>query len=276
MKTRQRGAAVIVAMLIVALAATVAAYALQRQHVAVSTLEAGRDHEQARWLLRGGAHWARAILSEDFRANKLDHGGELWASGLPPTEVEHGSLSGEIRDAQGLFNLANLTREGKPSEPDIAALKRLLGLFGLRADLAEAIAAAQPMVQVEELYRVRGFDEQAGAKLARVVTLLPRRTQVNVNTAPAEVLVAIVDGLTLAEALVLAHDRKAAPIRDAGDFLSRLPRRELAQGAEAITVQSRYFVVQGRAKVGRAQARIETLLQRDSASLPVIVWQRLS
>ena len=158
MKRREQGAAVIVAMLIVALAATAAAFALERQHVAVTIVETGRDHEQARWLLRGGAHWARAILSEDARSTKVDHGGELWASGLPPTEVEHGSLSGEIRDAQGLFNLANLVRDGKPSESDLAAFKRLLALASLRAELGDAIAAAQPMTDVAELYRVPGYD----------------------------------------------------------------------------------------------------------------------
>lgn len=276
MRRRERGVAVVVAMLIVAVAATAAAFALQRQGTAVAMLEAGRDHEQARWLLRGGAHWARAILAEDFRSNRVDHGGELWASGLPPTDVEQGSLAGEIRDAQGLFNLGNLSRDGKPSEADLAALARLLGLLGLRAELAEAIAAAQPMAQVEELHRVRGLDERAVAKLARVVTVLPRRTQVNVNTAPAEVLAAIVEGLTLPEALVLTHERKAAPFRDAGDFVSRLPRRELAAASEAIGTQTRFFFVHGRAKVGRAQARVEALLQRDGAALPVIVWQRLS
>ena len=275
MKKRERGFAVLIAMLVVALAATVAAYMVQRQDVALRSVEAARDHEQARWLLRGAAHWARAILAEDARANRIDHPGELWASGLPPTEVERGTLSGEIRDAQGLFNLANLARDGKPSEPDVAALRRLMQLLGLRPELADAVARAQPMGDLGELYGVRGIDPQAAAKLTPFVTLLPQRTSVNINTAPPEVLAALVDGLTLAEALVLAQERKGAPLRDTAELRSRLPRRELAPNADALAVQSAYFVVQGSAKIGHAQARVEALVQREGTGLPRILWQRI-
>lgn len=272
----QRGTVVILAMLIVALAATAAGFALQRQDVSLRSLEAARDHEQARWILRGGAHWARSILFEDARSSVLDHHGELWASGLPPTEIEQGTLAGEIRDHQALFNLANLTRDGAPSERDLAALKRLLQALGLRDELADAIAASQPMSEIGELYRVRGCDDAVVARLRQFITVLPRRTPVNVNTAPPEVLAAIVDGLTLAEALVLAQGRKAAPIRDAADFRARLPRAELSASAGDLSVHSRFFVVEGRAKVGRADVRMQALLQRDGAGLPTIVWQRVS
>src|SRR5271154_6388696 len=101
----QRGAVVIVAMLIVAIAATAASLLLQQQDASVRQLEAARDYEQARWLLDGGTKWARVILRADARSSTIDHGGELWATGLPPTQIEQGTLSGEIRDLQGLFNL---------------------------------------------------------------------------------------------------------------------------------------------------------------------------
>ena len=74
---------------------------------------------------------ARSILAEDARAGTSDHRRELWASGLPPTDVQLGSLAGEIRDEQGLFNLNNLLRGGKPDPLQIGALGRLLGAIGL-------------------------------------------------------------------------------------------------------------------------------------------------
>jgi len=273
---RQRGTVVILAMLIVTLAATAAGFALQRQELSIRSLEAARDYEQARWILKGGANWARFILAEDARSSVVDHAGELWATGLPPTEIEHGTLAGDIGDQQGLFNLANLIRDGEPSARDIAALKRMLQAIGLRAELADAIAASQPIFEIGELYRVRGCDDAVVARLRQFATVLPRRTQVNVNTALPEVLVAIVDGLTLAEALVLANGRKAAPIRDAGDFRARLPRPELSVSGEDISVQSRFFLVQGRAEIGKAHVRMQALLQREGPALPIIVWQRMS
>jgi general secretion pathway protein K len=303
-RRRQRGVVVIVALLIVALAASTAAYMLQQQDVAARQLEAARDYEQARWVLRGGTHWARAVLAEDARNSGVDHGRELWASGLPATDIEQGRISGAIHDQQGLFNLNNLARDGKSSERDIAALKRLLAMLALRTDLAEAIAdwidadstpnprgaedadylrlpapyraANRPITALDDLLRVRGADEAVLARLRPFVTALPQRTQVNVNLAPPEVLAAVVEGLSLAEAQVLASNRSAAPFRDRDEFRARLPRQDLEARNDEISVNSQFFVVEGRAQVGKADLRIRALLQRNGAGLPAIVWQRLS
>jgi general secretion pathway protein K len=227
-------------------------------------------------VLVGGAHWARAILAEDARSGSIDHAAELWTTGLAPTSVEHGTLEGEIRDAQGLFNLANLRRDGKPSEPDVAAFKRLLAAIGLRAALADAIAAAQPMRELSELRSVPGCDPPTIRRLREVATLLPQRTAVNVNTARAEVLSATIEGLGLAEALVLAQGLKASPARSVADLRARLPRPDLPLEEEALAVRSRFFLVDGRARFGSADVRMQALLQREGTALPAIVWQRAS
>jgi general secretion pathway protein K len=295
---------VIVALLIVALAASTAAYMLQQQDIAARQLEAARDYEQARWVLRGGTHWARAILAEDARNSGMDHGRELWASGLPATDIEQGRISGAIQDQQGLFNLNNLARDGKSSERDIAALKRMLAMLALRPDLAEAIAdwidadstpnprgaedadymrlpapyraANRPITALDDLLRVRGVDEAVLARLRPFVTALPGRTPVNVNLAPPEVLAGVIEGLSLPEAQVLAGNRSAAPFRDRDEFRARLPRRDLAARDDEISVDSQFFLVEGRAQVGKADLRIRALLQRNGTRLPAIVWQRLS
>jgi len=302
--TRQRGAVLLVALLIVALAAAAASALLLQQDLAVRRLETSRDFEQAQWVLKGGVQWARSILAQDARTSNVDHAGELWATGLPATEMEQGTVSGDIIDQQGLFNLNNLVLEGKPSAADIAILLRLLRAIDLHAELADAIVdwidadgeprapggaedgyylrlpvpyrtANRPMAEIGDLLRVRGFDEAAVERLRRVATVLPRRTSVNVNLAPPEVLVALVNGLTLAEALVLTRARSTAPIRDMKDFRESLPRRDLQVADDSVAVESQYFLVQGRARTGKADVRMEALLQRDKGSLPVVVWQRM-
>jgi general secretion pathway protein K len=296
---------IVVAMLIVALATGAAAVLLQQQDLAIRQLESARDYEQARWVLRGSAQWARTILLQDGRANRSDHRGELWATVLPPTQIEQGTLAGQIRDQQGLFNLNNLAIDGKASAPDVAVLRRLLGAIGLREDLADALAdwidadnevtgtagaedayyirlpvpyrtANRPLSQIDELVRVRGFDEASLAKLRQFSTALPTRTAVNVNLAPPEVLVAIVEGLQLTEALVLAHGIRAAPLTDRNAFRARLPRRDLIVAEGNITVESIFFLAEGRAQVGKANVRMETLIHRVAPNvLPSIVWQRM-
>jgi general secretion pathway protein K len=269
---RQQGSAVILALLIAAAAAAAASLALARQDASVRRLEAGRDHAQALWMLRSGAHWARAVLAEDARVDAVDHAGELWAGGLAPTDVEGGTIAGEIRDAQGLFNLANLVAKGEPSEPDVAALARLLAALRLPPALAPAIAAAQPMRDASELARVRGCDEATVARLLEVVTLLPRRTALNVNTARPEALVAAVEGLTLAEALVLARDLKASPVRSLAELQSRF---RFSPGI-SLGVKSDFFIVEGQARVGVAEARLEALYERKGSALPALVRQKTS
>ena len=301
---RQRGAAIIVAMLIMALASAAAIAALQQQDLALRQLTTARDYEQATWVLKGGAHWARSILYQDGRISAIDHGGELWASGLPRTDIEQGTVSGEITDQQGLFNVNNLALEERASARDIEMFRRLLEAIGLKPDLAQAIAdwidadeealpvagaeddyylrlpspyraANQPVVELSELLRVRGMDEASLARLRGFTTALPRRTPVNVNLAPPELLLVMVPGLTPEESRALASTRVQAPFRSLEEFEKRLPRRGLKWIEGTLSVGSSYFAVRGRATVGKADVRMEALLQRERGAMPVVLWQRM-
>src|SRR5262245_35230098 len=276
----QRGAAVIIAMLVLALAVAAAAAMLESQDLQARALQSQRDYEQARWMLRGGMHWARSILADDARFTKVDHLRELWASGLPPTEVQIGSLAGEIRDEQALFNLNNVVRGGKQHPPSIDALRRLLAAIGLSPALADtiarAIAATGPLADIGELSGLPGLNVQALARLQRYATVLPRGpTTVNVNTAPAEVLAALVEGLQVSNAQALARRLAVQPLGNAGAFQAQLPPG-LKVDANDISVTSDFFVVSGRAKVGGADLRMQALLQRVGTALPNILWQRTS
>lgn len=300
----QRGAAIIVAMLIVAMAAAAATSLLQQQDLALRQLTTSRDYEQATWILKGGAQWARSLLLADARGSKVDHAGELWASGLPSTEIEQGTVDGQISDQQGLFNVNNLVLDGKASARDLAVFRRLLQAIGLESGIAEAVAdwidadsealekagaedeyylrlavpyraANQPVSEIGELLRVRGVDEQVLAQLRRFTTALPRRTPVNVNLAPPEVLVAAVAGLTLAEAQALAGSRAGSPFANLEEFRKRLPKRAFQWEEGELSVDSQFFLVQGRATVGRADVRMEALLQREQTAMPTILWQRM-
>jgi general secretion pathway protein K len=275
----QRGTALIMALLVLAIAAAAAAAMVESQDLQQRVLQAERDYEQARWMLRGGMHWARSILAEDARSGSEDHRRELWASGLPPTDVQLGSLAGEIRDEQALFNLNNLMRGGNISPSHVAALRRLLAALGRRPELADAIAAAmdasRPLADIAELAGMRAMDPDTLARLQRYATALPRPTPVNVNTAPPEVLVAVVEGLTLPEAQAISGRLASEPVRRREEFQARL-REGLSFNLEDVSVGSQFFLVHGRAKVGGTDLRMQALLQRGGTALPAIVWQRAS
>lgn len=141
MNGRERGAALLMAMAIMAFAAVAAAAML----VALSTWsrQAGlaADHLQAQQLVSAGGDWARVILFDDRNASgDVDYGGEPWALRLPPISFENGELTGHIEDQQGLFNLNNLIRGGKVDVAQYQRFQRLLNILDLPVQLAGALA----------------------------------------------------------------------------------------------------------------------------------------
>ncbi|HWA37956.1 MAG TPA: general secretion pathway protein GspK [Burkholderiales bacterium] len=274
-RDRQGGAVLLVALMVVAIATSLAAFAVQRQDTAVRQLETTRDYQQARWLVVGGVHWARTVLAEDARLGRTDHAREPWAIALQATEIEQATLTGALSDEQGLFNLANLSQDGLPSLRHVEAFRRLLRALGEPPTLADAIAAAQPMTEWDELHDVPGCDEKTVARLAQVATLLPRATPVNVNTAPPVVLAGLVEGLGLDEATVLANSLRVAPASSVSAFAQRL-RPDLHVETTELVVSSGYFKVRGRVVLRKADVRVEALLQRHGRTLPEILWVRTS
>ncbi len=302
MRTRQRGVAIVLAMGVVALAAMAAAAIMVSQSTWARQVELTTDHIQARAVLLAGADWARALLADDRRLSNVDHLGEPWALKLPPLPVENGELVGQIEDEQGKFNLNNVVTEGKINVAQLAHLRSLLALLGLPDELADALAdwidadslpqpqdgaedayylaldppylaANRPLIDTAELALVRGFDDNVRARLRPYVTALPTFTAVNVNTAPAEVLAAVVEGLNLGGAQLLVAQRDRAYFRGSDDFLRRLPRGVEAAAGD-ISVSSDYFMATLRVTIGGAQARGKALLARGGSGWPEIVWRK--
>jgi len=304
MRTRERGIAIVLALSVVAMAAMVAAAIMVSQSTWARQLELTAEHVQARAVLQAGADWARAVLSDDRRLSNVDHLGEPWALRLPPMPVENGELVGKIEDQQGLFNVNNLVSEGKVNVAQLAHFQRLLATLGLPDALAYTLVdwidddsqpqpqggaedayylaldppyltANRPLIDVDELALVAGFDVSVRARLRPYVTALPGSTAVNVNTAPPEVLAAVIDGLDLGNAQAMVAQRDRAYFRDTGDFTKRLPRDAVAAAGD-ISVSSDYFLASLRVTIGDAQARGRALLSRSGTGTgwPIVIWRK--
>jgi general secretion pathway protein K len=159
----QRGAALLLAMIIVTLVATLAAGMVWQQSRTVQIEAAERASAQAEWILTGALDWARLILREDTRAGGADHLGEVWATPLAEARLStflaadkdnnadggpEAFLAGAISDAQARYNLRNLIdAEGKVVPAEKAALERLCDAAGVPTDtpgrLAEGLRAAR-------------------------------------------------------------------------------------------------------------------------------------
>ena len=308
-RARQRGAAVILALLTVALVAGLAAAAVGDLGVAMDQVTGRHDQAQARQLARGAVDWARNVLAEDARGSTVDHLGEAWAVQVPPTPVEEGELAGEIREQSGRINLNNLVQTDGPDLGEMDQFLRLLAILGvgdsqaidLRAALLDWLDADEeprlpggaesawygaqtpprrpangPLAAVAELTQVRGFTPELVARLTPFVAALPAGSRINVNTAPAEVLAAATEGLGLDTARALVAERSRAWFKDVADFEARLKSRspDAEPDIARLATTSRHFLVTGRARFGVAMVRMEVLLDR-SQNWPTIVWQKL-
>ena len=292
---RQQGVAIIMVLLIVAMATSLAAYMALQQNLWQRQVASQFERAQARQLGVAGIDWARAVLAEDARGNNIDHEKEIWNLRLPAIPVEGGEVIGAIEDRQGLFNLNNVVN-------NVAQFQRLLSVLGLPADLAPTLvdwidagtvvqpsgaedayylalpqpyrAANRGLAELGELTKVKGFDSRSIEALRRYVSVLPATgTPVNVNFAPAEVLYAVIGGLSLSDARLLVQQRQAQPFKDIADFKQRMPQGGGVTIVDKdISVKSDYFWVTGRANVGQAQVVTQALMQRAS-NWPTVVWQ---
>ena len=212
MKTRQKGVAVVLAMGVVALAAIAAAAMLASQSTWARHTQLNAEHVQAQALVQAGVDWARALLYDDRRLSSVDHLGEPWAMRLPPVPVDNGELAGQIDDQHSVFNLNNVFTGARQNPVQVLQWRRLLQILGLPEALADAyLAAGRPLVDAAELALIPGFDAAVRARLRPFVTALPRFTAINVNTAPPEVLAAVIDGLELDAARAAPPGRARHP-----------------------------------------------------------------
>lgn len=299
---RVRGAAIVVAMLLAAFAATIATTLLWQQQRWAGEYEHRRDQVQAQALAMAGIHWARQILYDDARSSAIDHLGETWALRLPPTPIENGSITGFIVDAQGRLNIDNLAAATALTEPTRGALTRLFGQLGLPPTLLNAVtdwvdsdaavrepggaedafylaqgvpglAANAPIERVAELLAVRGGGPAQVGRLLPFVEAIAAPTTVNVNTAPPEVLAATIVGLDADGVALLVAARDKAAFTSVADFKARLPKPDLIVDEAMLSVRSDYFVVSVEARQGETIARARALLKRVSGEWPAVLWQ---
>ncbi|MET0980983.1 MAG: type II secretion system minor pseudopilin GspK, partial [Telluria sp.] len=77
---RQRGVAVITALLLTTLAISIVASLFWQQQVEVRSMENQRLNLQTRWILRGALDWATLVLRQDAYTNKYTALTQVWAT----------------------------------------------------------------------------------------------------------------------------------------------------------------------------------------------------
>ena len=365
---RQRGVAVITALLLTTLAISIVASLFWQQQVEVRSMENQRLNLQTRWILRGALDWATLALRQDAYTSQYTSLDQVWAMPVAETRLDQyierervegetydATLSGNIEDATARYNLRNLEIGNRINKTHLEIFQRLLTNLRINPALARTtanlVAASQPQryaegavdpntgeevggqdkdpstggnpegegaggaggggfggaerdgetpevdpantlpvareglgtpikfMEVDDLLAVKGFTPEMLERVRPFVTVLPERSEVNVNTASAEVLAAVIPNYSLSEANALLARRRNVPWRDLAMFQRDLgASHPLVDGT--VNVKSNWFLVNSRIRLERAALNAQALVQRSGNPLNIgsggvkVVWVR--
>lgn len=292
----QDGAALLTVLLVTALVTIMAVAMTSRQLLDIRRTENVMAADAAYYLAKGGESWAARVLIRDRKDNDDDNLSEEWAQGLPPVPVAGGTISGDIVDLQGRFNVNNLIApDQKLSESSRNQFERLLAMCQLGPEVVDAVVdwmdeddegwaedwayvgletpyrtAAQPMCSASELLLVQGMTAKGYQCLAPFICALPPGTSTNINTASAAVLASMADNLPLSQAERIVEERPEEGYKKIGDFLAKPELAGTGFMADNLTLSSNYFMVQSRATLGRGKSRLFSILYRNADKVKVL------
>lgn len=286
---RNQGVALITALLIMALVATLT-YALEWNNA----LDMRRtvvmlNRDQAVQVAMGAESWIQSILRQDLEDSEIDHLGEIWASDLPGLPIDGGEVFGAIEDLQGRFNINNLIgSDGEVDQPSLEQMQRLLRVLqldprfaGITADwldsnseagfpdgAEDAIytslsppyrAANQVLSSASELGAIEGIDKATLDVLLPHIVALPGRTGINVNTATGPVLQSLDDDLSVTDIERLFAEREDIGFANLGRSFSTLVQPEVLNQLEE---SSRFFQLKVIVRIDTVRITYYSILER--------------
>lgn len=309
--SRQRGAALLTAMVIVTLVTTVASAMIWQQWRAIQVEAAERTQTQAQWILNGALDWARLILREDKRAaftqgQIADHLGEPWAMPLAEARLStflaaernttedagpDAFLSGAISDAQARYNLRNLVQNGKIVPEEQASLLRLCEFVGVSTQtgtqLIDAVAAAllaQPLTlggsvpllppRVEQLSWLQ-LDAATVKRLSPHLVFLPEVTAINLNTASKEVIAAVIPGLDLATAERVVQSRQRKHLRITEELFPIIGFTPRSLNMNRIDTKTDFFEIIGALRLDELVVSQRSLVKRVGLEVRLFSVERI-
>jgi len=279
----ERGVALVAAVSVLAvlsvLATGLATTSVLDQHLARNALAA----LQADALARSGVAAAAVILNERSPA-EVDTLNARWDSGRQPLGA--GWVEVRVEDDARRLDLNQLTD----------AVPHLLEILGLDAQLANALAdwtdaddtprpggaerdwylgrtppylpPNAPLGSVGELAGVRGFDAALVERLRPFVTVAGEPA-INPNTAPREVLLAVVGDPASVQHLLTARAKAPITESDLNDLFANRPAIR-----QRLTLRGQHYTLRALAGVGEVRRAVEATL--DAPLDRIVAWRQLS
>ncbi|MBT8120285.1 MAG: type II secretion system minor pseudopilin GspK, partial [Gammaproteobacteria bacterium] len=293
---RQRGVAIITALLIVTIATTVSITISTRLQLDVRRTGNLIAQDQAQFYLLAAEEWSQRILRQDKQDSTSDSLDEAWAIELPPIPVDGGSIQGRLTDLHACLNINSLV-EGNAI--DVTTKQRLSQLFaglGVKGDPSQAIAdwidsdlettnpngaedsyylnletpyrtANTPLHSVSELRLVKGFEDSENYRLVEpylcAFIVNTGNVSINVNTASAEVLQSLSADMTDSLVDNIIERRNEQPFSDLKEFTNFENLGKIIENTDKLSTSSEYFLLRTQAIIGQANKVMYSVIYRD-------------
>jgi general secretion pathway protein K len=300
-RSGQRGIALLVAILLVALGTMLAA-TIAYENTMTARRGAGTYAFDESLLVQQGAEALAAYgLREVWRSNQqYTYAAQGWAKPYGPLEVVPGvMLEASLEDLQGRFNLNNLVNEdGTPDPTQVQAFQQLLTLLGLepmwagymvdwidRDSVPSIPDGAEDTVYMgqtppyrtpnryitsaSELLALPGFGRARYIQLAPYVTALPWGQHLNICTASGLVLDAFLGhGDFSSDPQGLERNREAAPgcfpkISDYQTAFTTGDPQAWGRVQKEVQMNSHYFRLTSFISIGSTEFNLYSLLYQD-------------
>lgn len=325
-KSRQRGAALIIVLMLFAVLMALSVEVLYRlDHFRTRTSNLLNWDQRYQYALAAEALAIQALIDDlenDRNKNQItdDCVTDTWGITLPPTPYEGAVFTASVQDLQGRFNL-NWLVTAQPGQfgPDylrnqnaIGFLEQLLAVIMPDPSKASVLAMEMadwvdtdnlvngidgaedgeyrdrrtpniPVAHESELRALRSFsaEDSGGAEFWSHLTALPNTSMLNVNTAPAKVLDAVLSSTVgNAGTQLILLQREQGAITDISGLLSQAPFSTLQPDQRTalenmLTVSSEFFQVVVDVKSGDAVSRLVTRIHRPANAETVVFSRQL-
>lgn len=286
--SQQRGMAVIVAMLVVAIVAVIAAGLVLRQASALRSLRGEQLRAQVAMAVDAAMERAAVQLRADAAEQLTTVSVGRWARPIllqSPLPVQL-----QLHDAQALFNLRNLVRDGRMDPHEQAVFGRLCAGQGLgeaecervrRYVVARISGAGSGPVPLQDIIAqaLPDSDPQRVQALQRVTVLLPTRTVLNTNTSEAGVLAAALPWTPPSRLQALLAERQQGRwFVNAGDIAFRLQLTQAQTQAMRVGIHSEWFLATGQVQADDVRVDFQALVWREHRDNGVRIqrmWTRI-
>lgn len=294
---RQRGIALITAVLVVAIATIIATSMMSRQNFDTRRTANIIHRDQAIAYALGAEHWAEVELSKDAQRNNYDHLNEGWAYDLPPLPIDGGQISGKLQDLQGRFNL-NSVLDPLQAERFIRLCQAINIEPGFIPALQDWIdsdtevrdngaedesytlmdppyrTANRFLADTSELLLVKGVSLQDYNILTFYISALPGNSDINVNTASPQLLQSLTHDVALADVESIIALRADNPYQDIDVFLNNVAFAEKEISEDHLTVSSQYFLLTADVMLGNAPLTLQSVLHRTTEGKISVIQRR--